>query len=120
MAEDVIEFRLHSEGSNGHPSWGIAFRHKSDVKRLLDLEPAKRPVAIDIEFPDGSLYKFVIRPCFWTGCLEFVDARVVGGAHPVRTWAVNRLGYAVGTKRNCRIAGTVTKRNGKLKLLVFQ
>src|SRR2546428_214333 len=118
--KDLIEFRLHSEGSNKNPNWGIAFRHAGDVPHLLDTLPATRPNSIEIEFPDGSVFDFRIRPSFWTGCHEFVDAQVIGGGRPVLSWAVLGKGYSVSTKGRCEIVGVVVKRNRRLRLVVFK
>lgn len=119
-ASDVIEFRLYSEGSNRSPLWGIAFRHTQDVSRLLDTDPAHRPSAIDIEFPDGTTYSFGIRDSFWKGCHEFVDARVAGRSRPIRSWAAVGRGYTVSNKQQCQIEGLVVQRNVRLKLVVFR
>ncbi len=116
---ELIDFRLPSEGSDKHPSWGVAFRRRRDVPRLLDTEPGKRPKVIEIEFPDGASYEFGIRDSFWTGCHEFVDAQVQGQS-PVKSWAVESGGYTVKTKGNCQIKGLVVERNRRLSLVVFQ
>ena len=86
------------------------------------MHPASRPAAVEIEFPDGALYTFNIRPSFWKngrGCHEFVDAQEQSGTRPVKLWAVQKSGYNVTTKGSCTILGIVLKRNSRLKLLHF-
>lgn len=124
----MIEFRLHSEGSNKNPLWGIAFRHKIDVINAIDIEKEKRPSQIDIEFPNGTIHTFGIRPCFWTGCYEFVDAQVrdkttglpLKTVKPIKSLAIERLGYDVRTKNKCNILIEVVKRNRFLRIVTFE
>jgi len=124
----MLEFRLHSEGSNKNPLWGIAFRHKNDVIKAIDSEMDKRPHQIDIEFPDGKAYTFGIRPSFWNGCYEFVDAQVrdkVSGKYlrklkPIKSLAIDTLGYSTQKKGNCIIQVQVVKRNQLLRIATFK
>ncbi len=120
---DLIEFRLHSEGSNDNPLWGIGFRHKEDLSKILDLDD--RPSQIDIEFPDGKIIIFGIRPCFWSGCHEFVDAQATDRStgldmKPIKALAVDKLGYTVKTKNRCAIEAEVIDRNRLLKIIRFK
>lgn len=117
----LLDFRLHSEGSNKNPLWGIAFRHKADVPAAVDI--INRPSEIEIEFPDKKIYKFGIRPCFWKDrnpCLEFVDARVKEGTSPIRDLAIGSLGYGVSTKGKCVIKVEVVRRNKRLRIVTFR
>jgi len=117
----LLDFRLHSEGSNKNPCWGIAFRHKADVAKAVNV--INKPTQIDIEFPDKGVYTFGIRRCFWRvpkPCLEFVDARVKGGARPIRSWAISTLGYNVSTKRRCVIKVEVVIHSQLLHIVIFK
>ena len=124
----MLDFRLHSEGSNENPVWGIAFRHKVDVTKAIDNEMNKRPSKIDVEFPDGKIYTFGIRRCFWKGCYEFVDAQVrdkVSGkplrkVNPIKSLAIDTLGYGIETKGECIIRVQVVKRNQLLRVATFK
>ncbi len=124
----MLNFRLHSEGSNKNPVWGIAFRHKTDVIKAIDNEMNKRPSQIDVEFPDGKIYTFGIRPSFWNGCCEFVDAQVrdkVSGkplrkVKPIKSLAIDTLGYGIETKGECIIQVQVVKRNQLLRIATFK
>jgi len=124
----MIEFRLHSEGSNENPIWGIAFRHRNDVAKALDNEINKRPSQIDIEFPDGKTYTFGIRPSFWNGCYEFVDAqvrdkesgRLLREVKPTKSSAIDTLRYNTHTKGNCIIHVQVVERNQLLRILTLK
>lgn len=117
----LLDFRLDSEGSNKSPYWGIAFRHRADVPKAVNV--INRPTEIEIEFPDKEIYTFGIRPCFWRDrnpCLEFVDARVKGGARPIRSLAVGTLGYNVSTKGKCVIKVEVVRHNELLRIVTFK
>ena len=116
----VFKFRLHSEGSNAHPQWGIAFRHADDVPKILDTDLDRRPTTIQIEFPDSRVYTFGIRPSFWNGCHELVDSQVLEGTKPVRMYATDHLGYSVKTKGHCVIEVQLVKRNELLKIVRFE
>jgi DNA polymerase elongation subunit (family B) len=118
----MIEFRLNSEGSNKNPLWGIAFRHKNDLPKALDID--KPPPQIDIEFPDRKIITFGIRPSFWSRCHEFVDAQAIDRLtglkiKPIRAFAVDKLGYNVETKRKCTISVEVIEKNRFLKIITF-
>jgi hypothetical protein len=123
-----IEFRLHSEGSNEGPRWGIAFRHKKDLSKVFD--PGIHPHQIDIEFPDEKCYTFGIRPSFWTvrrgrPCLEFVDAQAIDSKTsekrcPVKELAIDKLGYDVDMKNRCNILVEVIEKNSFLKIVKFE
>lgn len=118
----MIEFRLNSEGSNKNPLWGIAFRHKKDLPKALDVD--KPPSQIDIEFPDGKIITFGIRPCFWSRCHEFVDAQATDKLtglkiKPIKAFAVDKLEYNVETKRKCTINVEVIEKNRLLKIITF-
>ncbi|MFX0135598.1 MAG: hypothetical protein ACFFDN_18275 [Candidatus Hodarchaeota archaeon] len=107
----MLEFRLYSEGSNKNPLWGLAFRHKYDVHKAIDSEIDKRPSQIDIEFPDGTIFTFGIIPSFWNECYEFVDAQVkdkltgkrLRAVKPIKSLAIDKLGYDIKTKGECYI-----------------
>ena len=124
----MIEFSLFSEGSNMYPCWGIKFTHKNDLTKVLDTDKNKRPSQIDIEIPDGKTYTFGIRPSFWTGCHEFVDAqvrekssgRILRNIKPIKSLAIDKLGYDIKTKRNCTILAEVVKRNHLLRIVTFE
>jgi hypothetical protein len=116
----VLEFRLHSEGSNKRPQWGIAFRHRADVPKVFDTDRDKRPVSIRVRFPDSKVYTFGIRPSFWNGCYELVDSQVHEGTRPVKDFALDRLRYSVKTKGRCVIEAQVVKRNGLLNITKFR
>jgi len=124
----MLKFRLHSEGSNQNPLWGIAFRHKNDVSKAIDTEINKRPSQIDIKFPNRKIYTFGIRPSFWNGCYEFVDAQVRSKASgkllrkikPIKSLAINTLGYDIKTKGKCIIRIQVVKRNQLLRIVTFK
>lgn len=122
----IIEFSLFSEGSNIYPCWGIKFKHKNEVTKLCDMD--KRPDSIDITFPDGKTYTFRIRPSFWNGCHEFVDAQVqekstgklTRKVKPIKSLAIDELGYSIKTKNNCTIHAEVVKRNKLLQITKFE
>lgn len=119
---DLIEFRLNSEGSNDRPNWGIAFKHEEDIPKALDLD--ERPSQIDVEFPDGRVITFGIRPSFWRGCHEFVDAQAIEkltglNVKPIKALAVEKLGYTVESKSKCRIAAEVIEKNRLLRITTF-
>jgi len=119
----LIEFRLNSEGSNDNPLWGIAFRHKEDLPKALDVD--EHPSQIDIEFPDGRSITFGIRPSFWSRCHEFVDAQATDKLtglkiKPIKAFAVDKLGYNVKTKAKCVINVEVIERNHHLKIITFR
>lgn len=119
---DLIEFRLHSEGSNESPSWGIAFKHNKDLPKAFDVD--KRPSVIDVEFPDGKLITFGIRLRFWGMCHELVDARATDkltglAVKPIRELAIEKLGYSVETKGKCTIRAEVVEKNRLLKITTF-
>ena len=124
----VLEFRLYSEGSNKNPLWGMAFRHKDDINKALDCEIDKRPSQIDIEFPDGKIFTFGIRPSFWNRCHEFVDAQVkdkltgrfLRKIKPIKYLAVDKLKYNVTTKGKCIIQVRVVERNKLLRIVTFK
>lgn len=126
----ILEFRLHSEGSNKNPLWGIAFRHKDDVKKALDCEIDKRPSQIDIEFPNGEIFTFGIRSCFWSRnrCYEFVDAQVkdkltgklIRKINPIKSLAIHKLKYDVNTKGKCIIQVQVVEKNKLLRIVKFE
>ena len=116
----VFEFRLHSEGSNMRPQWGIALRHADDVPEIFDTDPDKRPTTVQIEFPDSRVHTFGIRPSFWDGCHEFVDSQVLEGTKPVKAYAIDHLGYSVKTKGDCVIEVELVKRNELLKIAKFE
>jgi hypothetical protein len=118
----MIEFRLNSEGSNKNPLWGIAFRHKEDLPKALDVD--RPPSQIEIEFPDGKTITFGIRASFWSRCHEFVDAQAIDKLtglkiKPIKALAIDKLGYSVETKRRCNIILEVIKRNCLLKIITF-
>lgn len=123
----MIEFRLHSEGSNQNPLWGIAFKHKNDLVKAIDIEREKRPSQIDIKFPDGKVFTFGLRPSFWKGCYEFVDAKVIDKStgqlfkkvKPIRELAIDELGYNVHTRSNCKIQIEVVRKNEFLRIVTF-
>jgi hypothetical protein len=93
----LLDFRLHYEGNNRNPNWGIAFRHDNDVSLAIDDDPARRPGQIAMEFPNGALYIFHIRESFWPKpsgkrpCREFVDAAETTKTYPVKRWAIDGL-----------------------------
>lgn len=116
----VFEFRLHSEGSNSYPQWGIALRHADDVAKIVDIDLDKRPTTIQIEFPDSRTYTFGIRPSFWNGCHELVDSQVLEGTKPVKAYAIDRLGYSAETKGDCVVEVELVKRNELLKIVKFE
>ena len=94
MKNALIEFRLYYEGSKKNPRWGIALK-EADIPRVLDVD--KRPSQIDIEFSDGKIITFGIRPSFWSGCREFVDAQATDKltglrVKPIKAFAVEKLG----------------------------
>jgi hypothetical protein len=125
--EDMLEFRLHSEGTNKNPLWGIAFKHKDDVSKTFDCEVDKRPYQIDIIFPDGKTYTFGIRPSFWNGCYEFLDAQVkdkttgkfLREVRPIKILSIDKLGYKIETKNKCMIQIQVVERNKILRIVNF-
>jgi hypothetical protein len=101
---------------------GIAFRKKEDIPRALDVN--NRPSQIDIEFSDGKIITFGIRPCFWGCCPEFVDAQAIDRStglniKPIKAFAVDKLGYSVETKRKCKISAEVIEKNRLLKIITF-
>ena len=114
LTEKLIEFRLHSEGSNNNPVWGIAFRHKRDVKKFIDF--TNRPQSIYIQF-FNRIYEFGIRPSFWDGCYEFVDAQEKTNAYPIRELFINKLGFNLNNKNCCHILSKVEEFNKKLKII---
>ena len=114
----MLEFRLHSEGNNKKPLWGIAFRHRNDVTKAIDKN--NKPSQIDIEFPDGKIYSFGFRSCFWNGCYEFVDAQVRGKVKPIKSLAIDTLGYNIKTKGKCIIQVQVVKHNQLLHIVTFE
>jgi hypothetical protein len=119
--QTLLDFRLHSEGSNAKPCWGIAFCHKSDMSKAVDM--VNRPTQIDIEFPDKKVYTFGIRPSFWEAkrpCKEFVDAQVTGGTKPIKSLAIDTLGYNVCTKSKCVIKVQVVRHNQLLRIVYFK
>lgn len=124
----MLEFRLHSEGSNKNPLWGIAFRHKYDVNKAVDFEIDRRPSQIGIEFPNGEIFTFGIRPSFWNECYEFVDAQVsdkstgelLRNIKPIKSLAVDKLKYDVSTKEKCIIQIQVVEKNKLLKIVTFK
>lgn len=121
----MIEFRLHSEGSKKKPLWGLAFKHRVDVTKAIDFD--KHPSQIDIKFPDGQIITFGIRPSFWKGCYEFVDAQVkdkctglsLKRMKPVKSIAVDKLKYDVKTKQKCVIMIQIIEKNRLLKIVKF-
>ena len=118
----VIEFGLQYEVSKEKPSWRIAFKDKKDISKALD-DP-KHPSQIDIEFPDGKVITFGIRPSFWGTCHEFADTRAkdkLTGSKikPIKAFAVDKLGYNVKTNRNCKISVEVIEKNRLLKIITF-
>jgi hypothetical protein len=115
-----LEFRLHSEGSNKHPHWGIAFRHQVDVPTVFDTDPRRRPKSIQVEFPNSEVYTFGIRPSFWNKCHELVDSRVCEHTKPAKVFAVDGLRYSVKTKGKCIIEAEVVKRNKLLRITRFE
>lgn len=120
-SQTLLDFRLHSEGSNKYPCWGIAFRHKADVPKALNV--TGRPTEIRIEFPDKKIYTFGIRASFWgrpNSCHEFVDAQVKGGGRPIRSHAVDTLGYSIATKNMCVIKVEVVRYNEYLRIVTFK
>lgn len=124
----MLEFRLHSEGSNKNPVWAIAFRHKEDVNKVIDYVVDNRPSQIDIEFPDGKIFTFGIRPSFWKGCYEFVDAQVIDKStgellktvKPIKSLAIEKLGYDISTKGKCIIQIQVVKKSQLLRIISFE
>lgn len=124
----MLEFRLHSEGSNKNPVWAIAFRHKEDINKAIDCETDKRPSQIDIEFPDGKVFTFGIRSSFWKGCYEFGDAQVrdkstgklLKTVKPIKSLAIEKLRYDIATKGKCIIQIQVVKRNQLLRITSFE
>ena len=114
----MLEFRLHSEGSNKKPLWGIAFKDSNDVTKAIDKN--NKPSQIDIEFPDGKIYSFGFRSCFWNGCYEFVDAKVRGKVKPIKSLAIDTLGYNIKTKGKCIIQVQVVKQNQLLRIVTFE
>lgn len=115
-----LEFRLYSEGSNKHPYWGIAFRHRADVRKVFDIDPQERSKSIQVEFPNSEVCTFGIRPSFWNKCHELVDSRVYEHTKPVKAFAVDGLGYSVKTKGKCIIEVKVVKRNKLLRITSFE
>lgn len=118
----VIGFRLHYEGSKEKPLWGIAFRRKEDLPKALHMD--KHASQIDIEFPDGKIVTFGIRPGFWSRCHEFVDAQATDKLtglkiKPIKAFAVDKLGYDVETKGKCVINVEVIEKDRHLKIIAF-
>ena len=114
-----LRFRLHSEGNNLRPYWGIAFRRSADVQRAIDMRRGHRPATISIEFPNGVTYKFGIRNSSWNGCYEIVDAKEITKSRPIYNSAIVGLGYSVATKGACNIEIQVIKHNFILRITKF-
>lgn len=115
-----MEFRLHSEGTNKNPCWGIAFRDRmNDPQQAIDFQ--NRPSQMEILLFLGPKYAFGIRPSFWnSNCFEFVDAQVQGGCKPIRDLFIHKLGFNVRTKSQCNIIVDVVVFNKLLRISQIQ
>ena len=87
---------------------------KRDVKKFIDF--TNRPQSIYIQF-FNRIYEFGIRPSFWDGCYEFVDAQEKTNSYPIRELFINKLGFNLNNKNCCHILSKVEEFNKKLKII---
>lgn len=65
---------------------------------------------------------------FWNGCYEFVDARVINKKtgvllktiKPIKSFAIDKLGYDIKTKGACAISIEVVRKNQLLRIISFK